>query len=103
MNSKLLMIGAVLISVGGNAVAKDEAAFQDVLSVAEMAGACFILDAQIGFQQKNKPAGGGVFIQQFWDAEAARLGKTREQYLKDCTAAMKAYTKMRELAGSSAN
>lgn len=96
MTSKLLSAIALLF-VFSSAIAKEEPPLQQMLSAAEMAGVCILLDAQIGFQAKAKIEGGWAFIQQFWDAEAARVGKTREQYLKDCSASMKAYANIQRM------
>jgi hypothetical protein len=80
------------------AVAKDELTIQGVLSVAKMTGACGILQAQSAFQASTKLEGGDKFIERFWRTEAARLGKTPDQYLKDCQAAISAYDKMWKLS-----
>lgn len=96
MNLKLIMISVAFFGFLYNSTiaAKDELSIQDMLSVAKLTGACGILQAQSAFQANTKLDGGDKFVERFWSVEAARLGKTPDQYIKDCQASITAYENM---------
>jgi hypothetical protein len=96
MNLRLLTIYAAFLGFlcANTVAAKDELSMQDILSIAKMTGACGILQAQSAFQANTKLEGGDKFVERFWSTEAARLGKTPDQYLKDCQTSITAYESM---------
>ena len=101
MNLSLVTIGAAFLGVlcTSTVTAKDELSMQDILSVAKMTGACGILQAQSAFQANTKLEGGDKFVERFWNTESTRLGKTPDQYTKDCQASITAYASMWKLSG----
>jgi hypothetical protein len=101
MNLRLVNISAAILGLlcASTGTAKDELLIQDILSVAKMTGACGILQAQSAFQANTKLEGGDKFVERFWSTEATRLGKTSDQYIKDCQASITAYESMWKLAG----
>lgn len=101
MNYKLIIIAATLFSVGGSATAKDKLSMQHILSIAKMTGACGILQSMSAFQASTKFEGGDQFVERFWNTEAARLGKTPEQYVTDCQASINGYENLWKLAEES--
>ncbi len=100
MNLRLLTIYAAFLGLACTSIvtAKDKLSMQDILSVAKMTGACGILQAQSAFQANTKLEGGDKFVERFWSTEAARLGKTPDQYIKDCQASITAYESMWKLS-----
>lgn len=102
MNPRLAAVAVSLfVSSSSTVVAKDELSMQGILSVAKMTGACGILQAQSAFQASTKLEGGDKFIERFWHTEAARLGKTPDQYITDCQSSINAYEKMWKLSDQS--
>ena len=101
MNLRLLTICAAFLGVlcASTVTAKDDLSMQDILSVAKMTGACGILQAQSAFQANTKLEGGDKFVERFWSTEAARLGKSPDQYIKDCQVSITAYESMWKLYG----
>jgi len=67
---------------------------QGMLAISKMAGACGILQQMSAFQGTTKLENGDAFIQRFWSTEAARLGKTPEEYIATCNSTMSAYEKL---------
>lgn len=74
---------------------------KEVLLVANMTGACIVLQSMTDFQASKKLEGGDQFIDKFWSAEAAKSGKTPEQFVKDCQTAIDGYEKLWKLTGES--
>lgn len=101
MNLRLVIICAAFLGVLCTSIvtAKDELSMQYILSVAKMTGACGILQAQSAFQANTKLEGGDKFVERFWSTEATRLGKTPDQYIKDCQASITAYESMWKFSG----
>jgi hypothetical protein len=99
MLNKFTFIPAVFfVMTSGIAVAKNEPSMREVLSVANMTGVCMILQSMSDFQANKKLEGGDQFIDKFWSAEAAKLGKTPEQFVKDCQASIDGYEKLWKLS-----
>lgn len=99
---KLGGVRAIVLCVSAlgssNAAATDELSMQDVIAVAKMTGACGILQSMSAFQANTQLEAGDEFLSRFWQSEAARLGKSSEQYLKDCQAAIAAYERLWKLS-----
>lgn len=94
MDFKSLIFSLVLITLVGCANAGDSLDAQEILSIAKFTGACGILSAMSQFQNATQMEGGNEFIQRFWSTEAARLGKTPDQYIADCKKYIIAYQKL---------
>jgi hypothetical protein len=76
----------------------DPLSIQSLLVVGKGSGACGILHLQLQFQGNTKLEGGDEFIVRFWTTEAARLGKTLEEYAAFCVTTVSAYDKLEILA-----
>lgn|SRR5690606_38548439 len=81
------------------AASSNDISMQGVLAIAKQTGACGILQSMSAFQASTKLDGGDAFIVRFWSTEAARLGKSPEQYVKDCQSSIDAYDKLWQLSG----
>jgi hypothetical protein len=102
MLNKSILILAVFFAMNSSiAVAKNEPSMREVLSVANMTGACMILQSMSDFQASKKLEGGDQFIDKFWSAEAAKFGKTPEQFVKDCQISIDGYEKLWKLSEES--
>lgn len=69
---------------------KNEELFQ-ILSTAKFAGACGILHSLTDFQARTQMKGGNALVSRFFNWEAARLGLTADQYIKQCKASVTHY------------
>ena len=49
---------------------------------------------QLQFQESTKMDGGNEFVVRFWTTEAARLGKTLNEYAAHCVSTVSAYDKL---------
>lgn len=96
---KALVLVCVLAFIG-SARGDDSPSIQGMLAISKMAGACGILQQMSAFQAATKLEGGDEFVQRFWSTEAARLGKTPEEYIAGCNSAISAYEKLWEVAGT---
>lgn len=75
---------------------------QDVLVLSKMAGVCGVMQQMVAFQQSTKMPGGDEFIARFWRTEFARLGKSQDQFIKECEGSIAAYEKFWNLSESKA-
>ena len=69
-----------------------------MLALGKGTGACGILNLQLDFQRTTKMPGGEDFIVRFWTTEAARLGKTLDQYAEQCVKTVAGYERLAEIA-----
>jgi hypothetical protein len=101
LNKCILFLAAFLAGAmnGSLAAAENEPSMRDILSIANMTGVCMILQSMSDFQASKKLEGGDRFIDQFWSAEAAKLGKTPEQFVKDCQTSIDGYERLWKLSG----
>ena len=97
---KAAVLVAFAIIPAGTAHSDDAPSMQGILSIAKMAGACGILQQTSAFQATTKLEGGDEFVQRFWTTEAARLGKTPDEYIASCNEAISAYEKLWQAAGA---
>jgi hypothetical protein len=71
---------------------------QDLLILSKFSGVCGVMQQMVLFQQATKMLGGDEFIARFWRTEFARLGKSQEQFLKECELSIANYDKFYKLA-----
>lgn len=95
----LIYLMAILL-MSTSIKAEDEMGPQHMLAIAKITGACGIMGEMISFQKKTQLAGGDEFVVRFWQAEAARLGKTIEKYHSDCEDAIALYDTFWKLTDS---
>lgn len=67
---------------------------QDVLVMSKMAGVCGVMKQMAVFQTSTMMPGGDAFIERFWSAEFARLGKSKETFLEECVRSSEFYAEM---------
>lgn len=68
-----------------------------MLLTAKLAGACGALKQLAYFQETTQMPNGTEFIERYFNFEAARLGKTLEEYLIGCQSTANKYGKLSEL------
>jgi len=59
--------------------------------VSKMTGVCGVMFQMADFQNSTQMPGGTNFIARFWKTEFARLGKTQEEFLKECKESISTY------------
>lgn len=91
----LAMEIALLSLVAPIANAEENLSIQEVLSIAKLAGVCGVFKQMAAFQEATQLEGGHVFAARFLMTEAARLGKTPEEYVTQCNRAIAAYERLR--------
>lgn len=67
---------------------------QEILSIAKLSGACGVFKQMATFQESTQLVGGNEFAARFLMAEAARLGKSPEEYVNQCNKATAVYEKL---------
>jgi hypothetical protein len=70
-----------------------------MMVVAKATGICGVLSQMINFQETTKMSGGDEFIMRFLNTEAARLGKTVNDYVGDCPVIIEKYNGYMKLLG----
>ena len=75
-----------------SAHANENDAVIDMLIAAKATGMCGTFKQLSAFQESTKMPGGDDFLVRFLNTEAARLGKTLPQFLKECQTAVEYYT-----------
>ena len=86
--TKQFLAGLVAIAASSTLVAAD---IQDVLTISKMTGVCGVMQQMAAFQMTTGMDGGAVFIERFWRTEFARLGKSQEQFIKECESSIAIY------------
>ena len=71
-----------------------------LMSLGKLTGNCGIFRAQVVFQEETVLDNGDEFLSRYWTMEAARLGKTLEEYVQYCLTYMNEYTEQYELIES---
>lgn len=74
--------------------AAEEKTIQDLMLISKFTGVCGVMQQMGAFQSSTKMPGGAQFIERFWKAEFARLGKTQEQFFQECEASIATYTNL---------
>ncbi len=98
---KLLFITILVFSSLSKAEDKQDN-MNEIISmmvVAKATGMCGVLSQMINFQETTKMPGGDEFIIRFLNTEAARLGKTVNDYVGECPAIVEKYNGYMELLG----
>jgi len=67
---------------------------QELLAIAKISGACGILQSMSAFQNSTQMSGGDEFLIRYWSTEAARVGKTPDQYILECNQYIDLYEKL---------
>lgn len=76
-------VSAQAADVGGD--------LQEILAISKTAGVCGVMQQMVAFQSTTKMPGGDEFIVRFWTTEFARLGKSQEQFIRECELAIARY------------
>lgn len=91
MHKIMFVCLSLLISLPSLAEGNQE--LLEKLAVAKMTGLCGAVQQMARFQSTTQLKNGEEFIDKFVDAEAARLGIHRAQFLKGCELASRKYDK----------
>jgi hypothetical protein len=78
--------------------ANEDRGVQDLLILSKFTGVCGVMQQMASFQLATKMPGGDEFIARFWRTEFARLGKSQDQFLKECEQSIAAYDKFYKLS-----
>ena len=97
---KYLINLILLLSLFSTSVqANDNEPLIEILVVAKSTGMCGSLKQLAAFQESTKMADGDEFILSFFNTEAARLGLTLPEFLKQCEDSLAIYTKTMDSLG----
>ncbi|KZN61527.1 hypothetical protein [Pseudoalteromonas luteoviolacea] len=91
-NLKLSVILLSTISFGAYSSNDDTAPLIEMLIIDKHTGACGMIQQMASFQSSTKMEGGAEFIQRFVNTEAARLGKTSNEFIKECEESIARYS-----------
>lgn len=69
-----------------------------IMATSKFTGGCGILSQMARFQETTEMDGGDEFILRFMNTEAARLGKTLEEYMQQCASQTEIYKAWYEFA-----
>ena len=99
MKGIVLRISATLLLLVAASAAgsEDQLSVRQIMSISKVSGACGIFFQMREFQESTQVEGGQVFVARFLMAEAARLGKTPQEYIKGCNDATESYKKLWDL------
>lgn len=90
MRYALTLILGVAAMVSAQA-ANDGEDLQVILAISKTAGVCGVMQQMAAFQSTTKMPGGDDFVLRFWTTEFARLGKSQEQFFRECEFAIARY------------
>lgn len=93
-----LFVSTFMLSANIAAEQSSRDFIQEVLATGKMAGACGIIQLQIQFQANTNMPGGADFVERFVSTEAARLGKSSDEYMNNCAMSISTYSRMWELS-----
>lgn len=96
MRKTVPLVTFALVSLAVSFGVRSEETFskQEILSIAKLSGACGVFKQMATFQESTQLEGGSEFAARFLMAEAARLGKSPEEYVKQCNKVTAAYEKL---------
>lgn len=88
------IVPLLLVAALHAATAAEQDSAQDLLVISKMAGVCGVMQQMAAFQTSTKMPGGAEFIERFWRTEFARLGKSQEQFFRECEQSIALYAQM---------
>jgi len=94
--NKAILIGLLFLIPTTQLIAEEanDLEMRHLLAIAKFAGSCGLMSEMLDFQAKTKMDNGNEFVERFFAVETARLGRTGEEYFKECQYAITTYDKI---------